>query len=500
MPVLQYKFSMRDVVAGLSVALVVIPQSLAYAEIAGLPAVMGLYAAALPALAAAPFASSRYLQTGPVAMTALLTFGALSTLATPGSPEYIGLALLLAVVVGATRILLGVAKAGAITNYMSPPVILGFTTAAAILIGSSQIASAMGVEDAPEDLLSRLVHVVTRPDQWDWKAIGLTVLVGSLIIGGRKLHAIFPGVLLALGIGLWIGSTDGYTAALVGHIPEGLPPFGFSFPWSRLPDLLIPGIVIATVGFAEATAISRSLALQDRENWDASRELISQGVANVAAGLSGGFPVGGSFSRSSIDRLSGAHTRWSGAVTGLLLLAFMPFAGVMETLPRAVLGAIVIVAIRHLVRFDEMFKLAKISRGQGSIAWLTAAATLLLSPRVDIAVLIGILAAAGVHLYRESSSLEIPALHEDQRLKLRPHGVLYYGSAGALNEALNQELAKHGECNVVELDLSRLGRIDYTGFEALHVFANTVRRADLEFEVVNVPAHAERIFSAGGGL
>ena len=497
---LRNTFSTRDIVGGLSVALVVIPQSLAYAEIAGLPAVMGLYAAALPALAAAPFASSRYLQTGPVAMTALLTFGALTALATPGTSEYVDLALLLALVVGATRVVLGLLKAGAIANYMSTPVILGFTTSAAILIGASQIGSAMGVEDGGEDLLGRLVTVVGHPDRWNWQAIGLTVLVGALVVGGRRVHALFPGVLIAVLIGLWIGSESGYNAALVGDIPEGLPPFSLSFPWSRLPDLLIPGIVIATVGFAEATAISRTFAVQDRERWSPSRELLGQGAANIAAAVSGGFPVGGSFSRSSINRVTGAQTRWSGAVTGLLVLGFMPFAGVMSDLPEAVLGAIVIFAIYHLVRVDEIFRMMKVSRGQAAVAGTTALATLLLAPRVDLAVLFGMLVAAGEHLYRESSELRIPATHEQGRLTLQPHGVLYYGSAGALYEALEDELAKHGECEIVQLDLSRLGGIDYTGFQSLRSFAGVVRNADLELEVVNVPAHAQGLFDRSGGL
>ena len=341
---------------------------------------------------------------------------------------------------------------------MSTPVILGFTTSAAILIGASQIGSAMGVEDVGEDLLGRLVTVVGHPDRWNWQAIGLTVLVGALVVGGRRVHALFPGVLIAVLIGLWIGSESGYNAALVGDIPEGLPPFSLSFPWSRLPDLLIPGIVIATVGFAEATAISRTFAVQDRERWSPSRELLGQGAANIAAAVSGGFPVGGSFSRSSINRVTGAQTRWSGAVTGLLVLGFMPFAGVMSDLPKAMLGAIVIFAIYHLVRVDEIFRMMKVSRGQAAVAGTTALATLLLAPRVDLAVLFGMLVAAGEHLYRESSELRIPATHEQGRLTLQPHGVLYYGSAGALYEALEDELAKHGECEIVPARPEPAGR------------------------------------------
>ena len=497
---LRNTFSMRDIAGGLSVAVVVIPQSLAYAEIAGLPPAMGLAAAALPALAAAPFASSRYLQTGPVAMTSLLTFGALTALASPGTDEYISLALLLALVVGVTRIGLGMLRAGAVTNYMSPPVILGFTTSAAILIGASQITSAMGVENVPDDIRERFLTVVANPNEWNWQAVALTMVVGILVIGGRRVHALFPGVLLAVLIGLWIGWRTGYSPALVGPLPEGFPPFSLSLPWGRLPDLLLPGFVIATIGFAEATAISRTFAIQDREQWSASRELVSQGVANVAAGLSGGFPVGGSFSRSSINRLAGARTRWSGAVTGALVLAFLPFAGIMSNLPRAVLGAIVISAIYHLIRVDEIVRLVRVSRGQAMIATFTAIVTLVLAPRVDLAVLLGMAVAAGVHLHRESSRLEVPATHVDGRLTMRPRGVLYYGSAGVLYQALDDELARHGGCSIVELDLAELGRIDHTGFQALRTFSEIVRSAEIELEITHIPPHAQGLFERAGGL
>ena len=497
---LRNTFSVRDIIGGLSVAVVVIPQSLAYAEIAGLPAAMGLAAAALPALAAAPFASSRYLQTGPVAMTALLTFGALTVLAEPGTADYIELALLLALVVGVVRILLGVFKAGAIANYMSPPVILGFTTSAAILIASSQIGSAFGVDEVPEDLLERLWTVATNPGQWNWQAITLTVVVGVLAIGGRKLHPLLPGVLIAVIIGLWIGSRTGYSAALVGDIPEALSPLSLSMPWRRLPDLLVPGVVIATIGFAEATAIARTFAVQDRERWDPSRELIGQGVANMVAAVSGGFPVGGSFSRSSINRNAGGQTRWSGAVTGLLVLAFIPFAGVLSNLPQAVLGSIVVFAIYKLIRIDEIIRLFRVSRGQATVASFTAIVTLVLAPRVDQAVVLGMLLAAGIHLYREASRLQIPASRVNGRLILQPDGVLYYGSAGALYEALEEQLAKRDDCTVVELDLSHVGRIDYTGIQTLRAFAKIVRAADLQLEVSNLPRHAEGLFNRAGGI
>ena len=490
----------RDLIAGLSVAVILIPQSLAYAEIAGLPIVMGLAAAGLPALAAAPFGSSRYLQTGPVAMTALLSFGALSAVAQPGSDEYIELALLLALVVGVVRVALGLLKAGAITNYMSPPVILGFTTSAAILIIASQIGSATGIVDVPEGLVQRLLFVLTHVGMWNWSAVGVTALVGLLTVGGRQIHPLAPGVLAAVLVGLWIGSQTGYTAGRLGEIPEGFITLSISMPWSRVVDLLIPGVVIATIGFAEATAISRSFAVQDREKWDSNRELIGQGVANVAAAVAGGFPVGGSFSRSSINRLAGARTRWSGAVTGVLVLAFMPFARVLMSLPRAVLSAIVIFAVYKLIRVSEIVKMFKVSVGQALVASSTAILTLVLAPRIDIAVILGMLIAGGVHLFRESSQLKIPSSRRGTVLTFQPNGVLYYASANGLYAALERELAENDDCTVIELDLSRLGRIDFTGVQTLQRFAELLENAELDFKVTNMPDNARSLFERAGGL
>ena len=234
-----------DAVAGASVAFIAIPQGLAYAEIAGMPAYTGLYATAVPAVLAGFTSDSRYLQTGPVATTSLLTFGALVSLgAAAKSEEYIALAALLALLVGLVRLLLGFLKMGGISDLMSRPIILGFTSAAAILIAGSQSDKAFGVEGAPGGLLQKLFFVLAHPGEWNWAAIGLSMLTAALVIGGKRIHNAFPGVMLAVVVGVVIGRMDSYPASLVGTVPSGLPNFSFSFMWSAIPSLLIPAIVI----------------------------------------------------------------------------------------------------------------------------------------------------------------------------------------------------------------------------------------------------------------
>lgn len=389
-----------DLLAGLSVALVLIPQSMAYAELAGLPPHIGLFASTLPLIAAALCASSPYLQTGPVAMTSLLTLGALTGLAQPESADYLALAALLALVVGVTRLLLGVLRLGLVTYLMTDPVVTGFTSAAAILITCSQLPKTLGVAAPDGGVLWRAGWSLGHPGDWEFMAILLAAVTMVLVLRGRRIHRFFPGALVAMTGGILCTEVMGYGGPTVGEVPTGLPTLGLDLPWDQLGSVVVAGVVIALVGFAEAASISRVFATEERQRWSADREFISQGLANVAGAVAGAFPVGGSFSRSSLNRLAGARTRWSGLVTGIVVLAFLPFADVLETLPRAVLGGVVIAAVLGLIQPRKLFGLARASTGDGVVALGTFAATLAMAPRVDRAVLVGIMLALAVRARR----------------------------------------------------------------------------------------------------
>ena len=479
-------------IAGVSVALILIPQALAYAGIAGVPPYVGLLAAGLPTIAAAPFASSRYLQTGPVAMTALLTFGALSGMAAPFSNQYIALAALLAIVVGLIRVGIGLAKLGWIAYFMSKPVMVGFTIGATTLIAASQLPTLLGVQRGGSGLIVEAWRALVDPASWD----ATTLLFGAgtvlVVLISRRLGPRFPGVLIAVLVATIVSSSIGFGGSVVGDVPISLPTLSLGLPWGEIAGLLLPGLVIALVGFTEAAAIASVFAAEDRETWNPSREFVSQGAANIASGLAGGFPVGGSFSRSSVNRLAGARTRWSGAVTGLAVLAFVPFAGLLEDLPTAVLAAIVIVAVARLIKPTEILAIWRRSRLQGGVAGATLAATLLLSPRIDFAVLIGVGLAIVVHLGRELR-LDIDVRIEDQVLQIAPHGVVYFGSTPQLTNLLISKLAEHPELDRLVIDMSGIGRIDFTGANALSNVITGARAAGLDVEIVDTPPHARRI-------
>lgn len=471
-----------------------VPQSLAYAELAGMPPVVGLYAGALPPIAAAMFASSPYLQTGPVAITALLTFGALSAMAVPGSPEYVSLGLALALVVGLVRVLLGLVRAGWLAYMMSQPMLLGFVPAAAVLIAGSQTSKALGVPAPPfaNEILDAgwsLAH----PGQWSLGAVVVSAGTALIVLGGRRLHPLIPGVLIAALLGIAISALGLYAGATVDTIPSGFPPFTLtSIPWGEVPSLLLSGVLISLIGFTEAASISRRFATEDRSRWSADREFVSQGAANLTAAAFGGMPCGGSFSRSSVSRMSGASTRLAGGVTGLAVLAFLPFAAVLEPLPLAVLGTIVILAVLNLMKFTPLLRLWRVSAPQAVIAWGTFLATILLAPRLDVAVLIGVGLSILVFLAR-SLRLDIDVLAEGDVLTFVPRGVLWFGTAHRLDVTLLDALADHPRVSRLVVDLGGLGRIDTTGALVLRSVLDQARSAGLEAHAQRIPLQSQQL-------
>lgn len=481
-----------DILAGITVALVLVPQALAYADLAGLPPYHGLYVAATVPIFAALFASSRYLQTGPVALTSLMTIGALLTRATPYTSEYIKLAALLALVVGATRLLIGLVHGGPLAYLMSRPVLHGFTVAAALLILGSQLPAVLGVDASRTNVVERATHALSHPGQWQLGAIILSAITMALMIWGRKMHPLFPGVLVGALIGIGASVIGLPVGPTIGSVPSGFPSIHADLPWQALPSLLIPGTMIALVGFAEATAISRAFATKDRERWDPDREFIGQGVANLAAGFFGGFPVGGSFSRSSLAREAGARTRWASAVSGVAVLLILPWVGILSALPKAVLGAIIFGAVMKLVRVVPFRDFWKQSRPQGTIAVITFASTLLAAPHVEYGVLAGVMASLTVHLWREMR-LDVDHRYERGVLELKPMGVLWFGSAPALREEFGRQLAAYPNTERLLIELIGLGRVDLSGADVLRELVQDAQSAGLTVLFRNIPPHARRI-------
>ncbi len=477
--------SIGDLIAGVSVALVAIPQSMAYAELAGLPAQYGLFASALPSLLAAAFVSSRYLQTGPVALTALLTFGALESLAEPATTSYIQLAALLALMVGMMRVALGLLRLGSVAYLLSEPVLLGFTTGAAVLILSSQLPKVFDVAPAGDGVLADAAQALSAPGDWQWQAVAFSVLTFIAVFGGRRVHRLFPGVLLAVVAGVIISRSSGYEGSVVGELDGGFISLSIDFPWDSIGDLAIPALAIALVGFAEPSSIARTFAAEERLPWNANKEMVSQGIANLASGISGAFPVGGSFSRSSLNRLAGATSPWAGAITGGFVLLALPLTPMLEELPRAILGAIVVGAVLKLIKLRELYDLISQSGVQAVVGIGTLIATVASAPRVERGVLIGIGLAFAAHLYREMS-VSARSTHEGDTLTVSPQGVLWFATVPQIERLIRSELAEHPDIGRVLIDLGAVGRLDYSGAAALSRIVDELRQAGVEVEVVNI--------------
>jgi sulfate permease, SulP family len=474
------------------VGLILVPQSMAYASLVGVPPERGLYVAAAATLAAAPFASSPYLQTGPVGVTALLAFGAVSGMAAPQSGDYLALMTLLALTVGTLRLMVGLFRLGGIAYLMSQPVLAGFMPAAAVVIMASQVPSALGAEGGHGGILRAATSTLVHTGSWDGGSVALSALTLVLMFGGRRLHPLFPGVLLAVVVGVLVGRLDAFHGPVVGSVSAGLPPFPSHLPWSSIPHLLVPGVVIAVVGFAEASAIARTFATSDRSTWDPNQEFVSQGVANLAAAGVGGFPVGGSLSRSSLNRFAGARTHWSGAMSGLTVLALLPLVSLVSSLPKAVLGTVVIGSIAGLLDVGPVLELRRYSRMQFSVSATTFLLTLALAPRVQTAVVIGVVLAVAAHLRREFL-LSVPTWSEGGELHLKPKGVLYFGSAPSLERTFIQLLSDHPEATHLIVHLDGLGRVDVTGALALKSLLAQAGSVGLDARVADVPPQAVKI-------
>jgi sulfate permease, SulP family len=471
---------------------VLVPQSLAYAQLAGFPAYRGLFAAAIPPLVAAPFASSPYLQPGPTAISALLTYGALSPLAPLGSTRYIELGLLLALLVGVIRVAVGLLHAGVLAYLMSQPLLVGFVPAAAILIVASQLPVALGVHTQGHHELYRAGWALVHAGEWRAATILIALFTAFVLLLGKRLHPLFPGVLLAVAAAIAYSKIVGYGGATLGTIHAGLPPLTRSLPLGDLGRLTVPAFVIALLGFAEASSIARTYAALERKRWDADREFVSQGVANLAAGAFGGFPVGASFSRSALNRLAGAKTNASGLVTGLAVFAFLPLGFVLGPLPQSVLAATIIVAVVPLIRVDRIVEIAVLSRPQVTIALTAFGLTLALAPHIEWAIVAAIGLSVAVHLWRELR-LDLSSSFRGDRLELTPEGVLWFGTARILEDRFLDLLAAHPDARQLVVRLDRLGRIDLTGALALKTLIEDARGAGLEVSVEGSPAHAARI-------
>jgi len=358
----------HDLAAGVTVGAMLVPQAMAYALLAGLPPEVGLYAATVPVVVYALFGTSRQLAVGPVAIVSLLTASALAPLVDEGTGAYLAVAALLAVLVGVIHLALGLGRLGFLVNFLSHSVLVGFTAAAALIIGFSQAKHVLGVTT------ERQAHfadtVVEVADNLSGANLA-TVIVGAVaLVTMFVLKRVAPRVPAALVVvvgsilAVRLGNLEAHGVKVVGDIPEHLPAFGLvELDGAMIGNLFTTAVVITIVGFMESIAVAKVYARRHRYDIDANRELVGLGAANVAAGLFGGYPVTGGFSRTAVNDTAGARTPLASLVTAaIVLITIALLTPLFASLPNAALGAIIIVAVIGLIDVGEMRHIASVKR------------------------------------------------------------------------------------------------------------------------------------------
>ena len=511
-----------DMVAAVIVTIMLIPQSLAYALLAGLPAEAGIYASIAPILLYAIFGTSRALAVGPVAVVSLMTAAAVGNIAESGTAGYVTAALTLAFLSGAMLLALGLLRLGFLANFLSHPVIAGFITASGILIAASQLRHILGIEAEGHTLVDILVSLwahlgdvnvitvllgVTATAFLFWVRGGLKPLLKRLGAGPRMadIGAKSGPVLAIVGttLAVWAFDLGAKGVAIVGEVPQSLPPLTLpSFSPELLSQLVIPALLISIIGFVESISVAQTLAAKKRQRIDPDQELIGLGSANLGAAFTGGFPVTGGFSRSVVNFDAGAQPPAAGAFTAVgLALAAVFLTPLIHFLPKATLAATIIVAVLSLVDFSILKRAWAFSHADFAAVSVTILLTLIFG--VEAGVSAGVITSILVHLYKTSRPHiavvgRVPGTehfrnvlrHEVETqphvLSLRVDESLYFPNARFLEDQLSRYAADKPELTDVVLMFPAVNEIDLSALESLEAINTRLKDADIRLHLSEV--------------
>jgi len=480
-----------DFIAGITVSIILIPQGIAYALIAGLPPIYGLYCALVPQLVYAIFGSSRQVAIGPVAMDSLIVATGVSTLALAGSDSYIAIAILLAFMVGTIQFLLGVFRLGFIVNFLSKPVISGFTSAVALTIGINQFRNLFGVDFVQSDQIQYVLEDIwftIKDYNFYTSAIGLTSV--GVIILLRKINKKIPNALLVVVVGIltirYFGD-EFSDVAIVKDIPSGLPSFSFpEMDISQMRELLPIALTLVMVGYLETISIGKSLeAKQDEYKLRPNQELIALGLSNIIGSWFKAYPSTSSFSRSAINQESGATTGMASLVSVVMVLLTLLFlTPLFYHLPKTVLASIIIVAVFGLVNIKEAIFLWKANNLDFWLLIITFFSTLLFG--IEYGIMIGVGLSLIILIFRTSRPYvaelgKVPdsdfyrnkerfneVILDDEVLVFRFDAQLFYANASYFIETLELMVEEKGShLKLIVLDAESINRVDSTGVEML---------------------------------
>ena len=498
-----------DFIAGLTVALVAIPQSLAYAQLAGVPAYYGLYAALLPVIVGAMLGSSPALSTGPVAMTSLLTAASVMTLATHGTEQFYSYVILMALLSGIFQIIMGIGRMGVLLNFLSYPVLRGFINAAAIIIALSQLPAMLGLTlKNSTHFLSDILHVIEHADMMHQLSFAFGIgSLAALLLMKRYLPKL-PGVLIVVVTTTWLSYMVGFEAdggTVVGEIPKGLP--ALSVPpmdWVASMHMLPSAFVIALISFMEAMSSSKIIAIKTRTPWDENQELIGQGIAKVVAAFSHAMPVSGSFSRSALNLASGARTGMASVFSALLVLVtLLFFTPLLHHLPKPVLAAIIMMAVASLINIQTIKDAWIANRMDGITGVITFFATLVFAPNIQNGILTGIILSLILFLMRTMKPrIVLLGLDEDQNMRsatrlnlpkvhpqitaIRFDGQLYFANVSYFEETILHLVSSDPDLKAILVDGSGINGLDASGVEMLRTLLDRLEENGIKLVFFNL--------------
>jgi SulP family sulfate permease len=511
-----------DVTAAVIVTIMLIPQSLAYALLAGLPPQVGLYASILPLIAYGLFGTSRTLAVGPVAVVSLMTASAIAPIAGAGSAAYGSAALVLALMSGLILVLMAALRLGVIANFLSHPVIAGFISASGILIAISQAKHLLGIAakgDTLPDILQSLAGTIGTANLPTlvigvlalvflfWVRKSLKPLLTKLGLGPRLADMLAKAgpvaAVIASAASVSLLHLEGRGVKVVGTLPSGLPPVTLpSFDPALWSQLLPAAILISLVGFVESVSVAQTLAAKRRQRIGLNRELVGLGAANVAAALTGGYPVTGGFARSVVNFDAGAQTPFAGVLTALGILATaLFFTPLFATLPQAVLGATIIVAVLSLVDLRGFVRTWRYSKADGAAMIVTALVVLLIG--VEPGIVSGVVLSLLLFLWRTSrphmaivgqvpgtehfrNVLRHKVAESPRVLSIRVDESLYFANARYLEDRIYDYVAAREGIRHVVLMCPAVNFIDASALESLETIAHRLNSAGVEFHLSEV--------------
>jgi SulP family sulfate permease len=512
-----------DLLAGVITAILLVPQGMAFGLLAGLPAEAGLYASILPPIAYALFGTSRTLAVGPVSVAAIMVAQALAGL--PAGADYVASALLLALLSGVILFVLGLARLGVLANFLSHPVLSGFTSAAAVIIVLSQLPSLIGLSLPRHLPLAEMpAAIVAGLARLNLHTLGLGLLsVALLLLSGAPLER----ALARTGISRARAGVIGKTAplavvavttllvagfaldaehgvAVVGTLPEGLPVFALDVPaWSSLVQLMPAATLIAIVGYVESVSIAKTLANRRRQAVDPNQELLALGAANFAAAVSGGMPVAGGFSRTMVNYNAGARTQAAAIVTALLVgTVALFFTPLLAHVPKAALAAIIIVAVSKLIDLHTAVAAWRYDRHDGAVLLATAAGVLLLG--IEVGLTAGVVLSLLLYIWRASRPHlavlgRLPGTEHFRNVKryenleswphlllLRVDEHLSFANSAYLEQVLMEHVARAPALKHLVLVCSGINGIDFSALEMLMKLASSLKDAHVTMHLAEV--------------